>query len=105
MDAIYYDESEYGETPRCPFSRRHHLSAEPGGYYCYECAEHYGNPPSLTGPTRRGKMDHATAVRVAKSGQGAIVAELLRLSHEIQEASERIARLTEMVEELQAFRG
>ena len=50
-------------------------------------------------------MDHATAVRVANSGQGAIVAELLRLSHEIQEASERIARLTEMVEELQAFRG
>ena len=55
MDAIYYDESEYGETPRCPFSRRHHLSAEPGGYYCYECAEHYGNPPSLTG--RNGERD------------------------------------------------
>ena len=43
-------------------------------------------------------MDHATAVRVANSGQGAIVSELLRLSHELQEARERIERLTEIIE-------
>ena len=44
-------------------------------------------------------MDHATAVRVARSGEGAIVAELLRLSHELQTATERITRLTDIIEE------
>jgi len=49
-------------------------------------------------------MNHAIVVQVARSGEGAIVAELLRLSHELQEANERIERLTEMVEELQAYK-
>ena len=44
-------------------------------------------------------MDHATAVRIANSGQGAIVAELLRLSSELKTAEERIERLTEILEE------
>ena len=44
-------------------------------------------------------MDHATAVRIANSGQGAIVAELLRLSSELKTAEERIKRLTEIIEE------
>jgi hypothetical protein len=46
-------------------------------------------------------MDHATAVRVARNGEGAVVAELLRLSHELQEANERIERLTELYEDIQ----
>ena len=44
-------------------------------------------------------MDHATAVRVARSGEGSIVAELLRLSHELDTALERIDRLTEIIDE------
>lgn len=48
-------------------------------------------------------MDHGTAVKVARSGEGAIVAELLRLSHELQEAIERIERLTEIIEEKDAY--
>lgn len=44
-------------------------------------------------------MEHAIAVKVARSGEGAIVSVLLRLSHELQEAMERIDRLTEIIEE------
>ena len=48
-------------------------------------------------------MDHSTAVAVARSGEGAIVAELLRLSHELQDATARIERLTEIIEEKEAY--
>ena len=48
-------------------------------------------------------MDHTTAVKIANSGQGAIVAELLRLSHELQGALERIDRLSEIIEEKEAY--
>ena len=40
----YYDEEAGFKVPCCPFRATHHLSAEPNGYYCYECAEHYGKP-------------------------------------------------------------
>lgn len=42
-----------GETMRtilcCPHNPRHTLSAdrEPRSYYCYQCAEHYINPPEV----------------------------------------------------------
>ena len=51
--------------------------------------------------TKGGKMDHSLAVKVARSGEGAIIAELLRLSHELQTAQERIDRLTEIIEQEQ----
>ena len=44
-------------------------------------------------------MDHTTAVQIARSGEGTVVAELLRLSHELQTAVERIERLTEIINE------
>lgn len=59
--------------------------------------------PGRRGQDKGGEMDHATAVRVARSGKGAIVAELLRLSHELQEAQERIERLTKIIEEKDAY--
>ena len=43
-------------------------------------------------------VDHRTAVIIANGGQGAIVAELLRLSHELQEAHSRIDNLTNILE-------
>ena len=49
------------------------------------------------------KMDHSTAVKVAQSGQGAVVAELLRLTHELEEAAQRIERLTEIINEKEAY--
>jgi len=41
----HYDDVAEAKVPCCPrFPTSHHLSAEPGGYYCYECAEHYADP-------------------------------------------------------------
>jgi len=41
----HYDEIADAKIPCCPrFPSRHHLSAEPGGYFCYECCEHYAEP-------------------------------------------------------------
>ena len=37
----HYDEEMGAKVPCCPRKANHHLSAEPRGYYCYECAEHY----------------------------------------------------------------
>lgn len=41
----YYADEDDVKVPCCPrFPSTHTLSAEPGGFYCYECAEHYGDP-------------------------------------------------------------
>lgn len=48
-------------------------------------------------------MDHSTAVKVAQSGQGTVVAELLRLTHELEEAAQRIERLSQIIEEKDAY--
>ena len=47
-------------------------------------------------------MDHATAVRIAQSGEGAIVSELLCVSDELRQAKARIKRLNEIIEELES---
>jgi hypothetical protein len=40
--AYHYNEIAGANVPCCPrFPASHHISAERGGYYCYECAEHY----------------------------------------------------------------
>jgi hypothetical protein len=45
-------------------------------------------------------MTHAQAVKIARSGEGAVVAELRRLDRERQEAEERAERLERLLIEL-----
>lgn len=46
-------------------------------------------------------IDHSTAVRIAQSGEGAVVSELMRLSREVERLTDRIKHLYIYINDLE----